>query len=253
VARAIATPVDGVERVGAGLKTSIVVKGIVMKRGSSHILKGVAILLVIVVIVLAEKQYHLSSYLHPDRIKELLASAGSLAPVLFILMMTTAVVVSPIPSLPLDIAAGVFFGPVIGTLYAALGALIGSMVCFLIARFLGRELIERLLRGHINFCQGCSDKLLTLVVFLSRLLPIVSFDVISYGAGLTKMSLSKFSVATFFGTLPLTFVYVSFGASFIENHTLALIAGIVFVALFFFLPRWIERYNFLSLQKYFQH
>ncbi len=57
-------------------------------------------------------------------------------------VMATAVVVSPIPSLPLDIAAGSFFGPLLGTLYAATGALAGAVLSFLIARLLGRW-IER--------------------------------------------------------------------------------------------------------------
>jgi uncharacterized membrane protein YdjX (TVP38/TMEM64 family) len=49
-------------------------------------------------------------------------------------------------------------------------------------------------------------------VFFSRLFPVVSFDIISYGAGLTKMSLGNFSVATFLGMLPLTFIYNTFGS-----------------------------------------
>ncbi|UCB49003.1 MAG: VTT domain-containing protein [Deltaproteobacteria bacterium] len=40
-------------------------------------------------------------------------------------------------------------------------------------------------------------------MFFSRLLPVVSFDIISYGAGLTKMSLRNFTLATFLGMLAL--------------------------------------------------
>jgi uncharacterized membrane protein YdjX (TVP38/TMEM64 family) len=82
------------------------------------------------------------------------------------------------------------------------------MISFGVARLLGRELIERFLSGHINFCGECSDKLITKAVFASRLMPAVSFDVVSYGAGLTKISLRKFAVATFVGMLPPTLVYV---------------------------------------------
>lgn len=128
------------------------------------------------------------------------------------LVMALAVIISPIPSLPLDVAAGAFFGPLLGTVYSLVGALGGAVVSFLIARFLGRNIIERFLRGHINFCTKCSDRLLTKVIFLSRLLPIVSFDIVSYGTGLSKMSLRAFSVATFVGMIPLTFVYDYFGS-----------------------------------------
>jgi len=127
------------------------------------------------------------------------------------------------------------------------------MISFLIARFLGREIIERLISGHINFCTLCSDRLLTKIVFISRLLPMVSFDIVSYGAGLTKMSLVKFGIATYLGMLPLTYVYVAFGAEVVEGGVISLIAGAAIVVLFFLLPRLIEKSNFLSLRKYFRH
>jgi uncharacterized membrane protein YdjX (TVP38/TMEM64 family) len=64
----------------------------------------------------------------------------------------------------------------------------GAVAAFLIARYYGREFMARFLSGHINFCTQCSDLLLTKIIFASRLLPIVSFSIVSYGAGLTKMS-----------------------------------------------------------------
>lgn len=192
-------------------------------------------------------------YLPIPRIVSLLRDAGPLSPLLFISMMAIAVVVSPLPSLPLDLAAGSFFGPLMGTLYSAIGGLIGAVLSFLIARFVGRELIERYLRGHINFCTLCSDKLVTKIVFLSRLLPVVSFDVVSYGAGLTAVSLKQFSIATFFGMLPLTFVYNYFGSVKVVATGWKVAAGIFIVLMFFIVPRIIERYDPFSLKNYFKH
>jgi len=63
-----------------------------------------------------ESRYEVSLLLQPDRISEWLNDAGRMAPLLFIGIMTAAVVISPIPSLPLDIAAGTVFGPIAGTL-----------------------------------------------------------------------------------------------------------------------------------------
>jgi uncharacterized membrane protein YdjX (TVP38/TMEM64 family) len=53
------------------------------------------------------------------------------------------------------------------------GALVGAMISFLIARALGRDFIKRLVGGHINFCTECSDKLLTKIVFFST--PAIGF------------------------------------------------------------------------------
>jgi len=191
--------------------------------------------------------------LDPEGLADRLRGQGALGPVVFVALLALAVVASPIPSLPLDIAAGIAFGPWLGTLYAATGALLGSMLSFGIARWLGREFIERFLSGHIDFCSECSDKLLGKVVFVSRLIPAVSFDVVSYGAGLTKISLRSFSLATFFGMLPLTFLYVSSGAILGIDWRLGLFLGACMVALFFLLPRWIERRNPFGLREVFRH
>jgi len=168
-------------------------------------LKLAAVIALVVLIVILEQRYRISSVFDPERLQPWIDAAGPLGPLVFMLIMALAIVVSPIPSLPLDILAGQLFGPLLGTLYAAAGALLGAMASFLIARALGRELIARFLGGHINFCRRCSNRLLTKLVFVSRLVPFVSFDVVSYGAGLTAMSPGRFGIATFLGMLPLTF------------------------------------------------
>ena len=134
--------------------------------------------------------------LRPDRVAVWLREAGPFGPILFIGLMATAVVISPIPSLPLDLAAGATFGVFLGTTYAAIGAEIGAVSSFLIGRSLGRAALTKLLRTDISFCEQCSDRHLALFVFLSRLLPIFSFDLVSYGAGLTNLSVRAFAVAT---------------------------------------------------------
>ena len=194
-----------------------------------------------------------ASSLKPDLIEPWLSQAGVFAPLLFMVIMAIAVVVSPIPSLPLDVTAGAFFGPVLGSTYAVIGALAGAIASFWIARLLGRELIERVLGGHINFCATCSDKLLTRIVLLSRLLPFVSFDMVSYGAGLTKMSTRRFALATGIGTIPLTVLYTSFGSLVSFGSEITLTIGALMVVLFFLLPRWIERRNPFGLERHFRH
>ena len=98
----------------------------------------------------------LGETLHPKRIVEYLDTWGPLGPLVFMIMMATAVVVSPIPSLPLDLAAGAAFGPLLGTTYAVVGAEVGAILSFLIGRFLGKDLISRLLNMNVVFCEKCS-------------------------------------------------------------------------------------------------
>jgi uncharacterized membrane protein YdjX (TVP38/TMEM64 family) len=224
-----------------------------LKANCSIVIKGVLALSLVLFLFLSEYSWDIVSMFHPDRIQEILVQAGTLAPFLYMIIMALAVVISPIPSVPLDVAAGVFFGPIVGTIYSAIGALGGAVVSFLVARLLGRGVIERFLGGHINFCTKCSDRLLAKVIFLSRLLPIVSFDIVSYGAGLTKISLKTFTVVTFLGMLPLTFVYNYFGSVLVVGRGLALLFGSIMVLFFFVFPVMIERYNLFLLRGFFQH
>lgn len=214
--------------------------------------KGAAIAALAIVAVLLETRFHLGARLSPSRIEEWLQSAGALAPALFILVMAAAVV-SPLPTFPLDVLAGRLFGPYLGTLYAVTGATLGAAASFALARGLGRELVARFLSGHIAFCRQCSDKLLAKVVFLARLVPMVSFDMVSYGAGLTSMSLPAFATASFLGMLPLTFVYASVGPLLSIGPAAAWAGGLVVVGLFFLLPRWIERRDPFGILRVFRH
>lgn len=189
----------------------------------------------------------------PTQLELWLSGAGSLAPLLYVGAMAAVVVVSPLPSLPLDVAGGAFFGPALGTLYSVAGGVLGAVLSFGLARWLGRGLVERFLGGHISFCSACSDRLLTRIVLCSRLLPFVSFDLVSYGAGLTKLSLGRFALATGLGMLPLTFLYNYFGSrlAFGQGSTLAL--GALLVAGLLLLPSWIEKHDLFSLRQRFTH
>lgn len=72
-------------------------------------------------------------------------------------------------------------------------------------------------------------------------------------AGLTKMSVLSFSLATFVGMLPLTFVYTYFGSVLVINRWVGLGLGVAVVGSFFLVPRMIETRNLFNLKKYFEH
>ena len=182
-------------------------------------------------------------YLTPSVLIDWLRDAGSLAPLLLIGSMACAVVIPPIPSLPLDLAAGAVFGPFYGALYAIIGAEIGAIGCFLLARALGRDALSKLLRTEATFCQMCSDHQLMGLVFFARLIPVFSFDVVSYGAGLTNISLKTFALATFVGMAPPTFAFTYLGSSVISAQWPLIATGIVMVAFFLAMPKLLAKYR----------
>jgi len=182
-------------------------------------------------------------YLTPSALARWLNEAGPLAPLLLISSMVGAVVIPPIPSLPLDLAAGAAFGPFYGALYAVIGAEIGAILCFLIARSLGREALSRIMKSENTFCQTCTDHQLMGAMFIARFIPIFSFDVVSYGAGLTNISLKTFALATLFGMAPPTFAFTYLGSSVVSAQWPLIAAGVAMVVFFLAMPKLLTRYR----------
>jgi uncharacterized membrane protein YdjX (TVP38/TMEM64 family) len=182
-------------------------------------------------------------YLSPTALSQRLTDAGPLAPLLLIGSMVGAVIIPPIPSLPLDLAAGAAFGPFYGALYAIIGAEIGAIFCFLIARALGREALSRFMKTEATFCQMCTDHQLMGAMFIARFIPIFSFDIVSYGAGLTKISLKTFALATLVGMTPPTFAFVYLGSSVVSAQWPLIAGGVVMVAFFLAMPKILTKYR----------
>lgn len=182
-------------------------------------------------------------YLTPTALAQWLNDAGPWAPFLLIGSMVCAVIIPPIPSLPLDLAAGVVFGPFYGALYAVIGAEIGAIACFLVARALGHDAFSRFMKTETTFCQMCTDHQLMGAMFLARFIPIFSFDVVSYGAGLTNISLKSFSLATLFGMAPPTFAFVYLGSTVVTAQWPLIAAGVAMVAFFLAMPKLLTTYR----------
>lgn len=211
--------------------------------GLARVVKIVAILLVIGGSLIIGWQIDLASVLNPAYLAELLRSLGPWGPLILILSMATAVVIPPIPSLPLDLAAGATFGPLLGALYAVVGAAIGAMVSFLIGRSLGRDLVTKLLRVDAVFCENCADHHVGIFIFLARLIPVFSFDVVSYGAGFTTISLRTFSLATIAGMVPPTLALTCLGSSVASAQWLLIGSACLLTVLFVMAPSWLKRHR----------
>jgi len=174
--------------------------------------------------------------LSPGTLSAWLGSQGATGPVLLMVLMVIAVVVGPIPTLPVSATAGLAFGVVNGTMIAATGALIGAMAAFWIARCLGREIICRKFPDNPVLARDGSQRFLTLMILLTRLIPIFSFALISYGAGVTAISAWRFAIATFFGMLPMTFVFAGLGNTLQLHPLLTIGAGAAILLVMAWLP-----------------
>jgi uncharacterized membrane protein YdjX (TVP38/TMEM64 family) len=204
---------------------------------------AVLIFLLVVLSVLVWREVP-SEWLEPGWIEALLKGMGVLAPLAFVLIRTVAIVVTVVPIAPLDIVAGALFSPFWGTVYSLIGSELGAMVCFFLARVLGREAITRLLHRAIPFSDRFDRRQLAYIILFARLEPVFSFALVSYGAGLTRMSPGAFALSTLLGMTPGTIILNYYGKSFFSgNIILQICLGFVFIVLMFLIPLWIRRRN----------
>ncbi len=153
----------------------------------------------------------LSAYFNRAMLDRLVADAGAFGPVVIVGLMMVAVVASPIPSGPIAMASGAAYGDLWGTLWVILGAEMGALIAFCLARRLGRDVMRQWFGDRIEQGLLGSQNALTLAVFASRLMPFVSFDLISYAAGLSILHLWRFALATLAGIVPASFLFAHFG------------------------------------------
>jgi len=161
-----------------------------------------------------------------------LQQLGIIGPLAIIGLMTLAIVMSPIPSAPIALAAGAAYGHTEGTVYVLIGAELGAVIAFTIARLAGLPAVQHWLGPRIMQRLHGSQNMLMLIVFLSRLLPFISFDMVSYAAGVTPLRFWRFVVATFAGIIPASFLLAHFGAEMVSGEserigiTLLLLGGV---------------------------
>jgi len=145
-------------------------------------------------------------------LKSWLQHLGVGGPLIIIALMTAAIVMSPIPSAPIALAAGAVYGHTFGTLYVAIGSELGAIIAFFIARLIRMEKLQQWVDGRLGNGVLASQNALMGVVFVSRLLPFISFDMVSYAAGVTNLRFWRFAVATLAGIIPASFLLAHFGA-----------------------------------------
>ncbi|MCW9046249.1 MAG: TVP38/TMEM64 family protein [Alphaproteobacteria bacterium] len=169
---------------------------------------GLLVLILITSVIFSESK---GMAFDASALRTKIVDMGQLGPVVIVLTMAVAIVVSPLPSAPITALSGALYGHLWGAGYALIGAQLGAMIAFFIARKLGRKAVGKFV-GNRRLPQGLSSQNgLTISVLISRLIPAISFDIVSYLAGLTSITTVRFSVATFVGMIPMTFLFSHVG------------------------------------------
>ena len=145
---------------------------------------------------------------------EYLRSYGKLAAVVSFILMVLQSIAAPIPAFLITLSNAAIFGWWQGAILSWSSAMVGAALCFYIARVLGRDVVEKLTsKGALESVDVFFEKYGNRTIIVCRLLPFVSFDFVSYAAGLTNMRFWSFFIATGIGQLPATIVYSYVGGT----------------------------------------
>ena len=161
----------------------------------------------------------------PPQIRQAVVSFGVWSPLIYLLIWGQPIV--PLPATVMWIAAGLAFGPWWGGALVVVCSTIRACGQFVIAKRLGREVVERLLKGRLaQFDAHVGDNGFK-AVLLVRLVPNVPFDLQNYGLGFSRVRFGDFALASFLGIIPWSIVMVVFGDSLTDLTQVWKLIGIL--------------------------
>ena len=149
--------------------------------------------------------------LDTETVRTEVAAAGAWGWLAFVAGYAVATLVL-LPKNVLSVAAGLVFGPVLGTGLVWSAAVLGAVVAFWLGRALGRDGVARLAGPAMGRLDRWVERRGAWAVLVARLVPVLPFTAVNYASGLTAIGFRPYLLATSVGILPGTVAYVAIGA-----------------------------------------
>ncbi len=145
-------------------------------------------------------------------------SFGIWAPIIFVLLKISTLVIAPLSGTPLYFVAGSLFGPYYGLILSLVGDVLGSTICFFLSKFYGHRIIkifagERYFGKIVNTVSILKN---TKSFIKARVLFIGIPEILAYASGLSKINFFAFSLINILFYLPVDFTFVFFGSEIIR-------------------------------------
>lgn len=175
-----------------------------------------------------------------EALKNLLEQHPVLAPVIFLGVYAVAPALF-LPSIPITLAAGFFWGPVWGVVFSITGATIGACLPFFLSRYLLHDFIKNMVTPERwEWLQDRVNQHGWKAVAFTRLIPVFPFNLLNYLFGLTPVSFIQYLWSTFVFMLPACIAFVAFGSSLAEliirGNFKGVITGITITVIAFLVP-----------------
>lgn len=168
-----------------------------------------------VIIAIAVASFFVVRNISLEEIKTWVLGHGAWAAVIYI----ATFVVLPIFFFPVPVivlAGGTIFGLFKGSLYTMIGVLINTPIMYFIGRFLLKDFVHRFVNNHMSAklrsaLKSTNQKVLSLVLFIIRLSPIFSYNLVNYISGVTEINFLPYILTTIAGVLPGVIVFINIG------------------------------------------
>ncbi|HHL40052.1 MAG TPA: TVP38/TMEM64 family protein [Deltaproteobacteria bacterium] len=167
---------------------------------------------------------------------------GAVAPLVFIGLCAVKPLLFFVPSLGLTVVAGALFGPLMGTLYVALGGMASTVVGFYAARIVLREAVTKHL-GRKALVRRMDERWREKGFSTTLMLRLMNipWDLVSYAAGLSPVRFRDFYLASLAALGPVSFVFTYFGHSVTMMRGYSLLYATAAVAALGALPHVVKR------------
>ncbi len=134
------------------------------------------------------------------------------APLVFLLIHLVASLIF-FPRTVLAMVAGAVFGVWMGTLWAALGSVIGAVAGFLVARYVNDGIVDLESMKRFGPILLRAERGGWRAVAMLRLVPVIPHSLGNYALGLTRLDLGSYVLGSLLGQLPMTVAGAEFGAA----------------------------------------
>jgi uncharacterized membrane protein YdjX (TVP38/TMEM64 family) len=197
---------------------------------------GIIILFLMVAGICLTRQNGFST----EGLTDLLGRYPVMAPLIFLCIYAIAPSLF-LPSIPLTLAAGFFWGPVWGVIFSMAGATLGACLPFFLSRYLLQNAVKaKIPEERWNWLQDKVTRHGWKAVAFTRLIPVFPFNLLNYLFGLTPIPFRHYLWSTFVFMLPACIAFVAFGSSLgeliLRGNIRGLIIGIVIAVCAFLIP-----------------
>lgn len=184
----------------------------IVPKSSAGARKGLVFLAILVALVVAGTQLPVKDWF----VAALgwIDGLGAAGPVVVAVLYVVACVLF-LPGSILTLGAGFLFGVPLGVATVSIGSTLGACAAFLVGRFMAREAVASRISANAKFAaiDDAVGREGFKIVFLTRLTPLLPFNLLNYAFGLTKVRFGAYALASWIGMIPGTIMYVYLGGA----------------------------------------